>query len=87
ASLLELAREELLLTLGFNAEPLLARVFIWDKAMPQYNIGHSQLLARIETALAQSPGIVLAGAGYRGIGIPDCIHSGELAADKILSSA
>ena len=87
ASLLELAREELLLTLGINAEPLLARVFIWDKAMPQYNIGHSQLLARIETALAQYPGIVLAGAGYRGIGIPDCIHSGELAADKILSSA
>ncbi|MBE3117455.1 MAG: protoporphyrinogen oxidase, partial [Candidatus Atribacteria bacterium] len=87
ASLLELAREELLLTLGINAESLLARVFIWDKAMPQYNIGHSQLLARIETALAQYPGIVLAGAGYRGIGIPDCIHSGELAADKILSSA
>ena len=87
ASLLELAREELLLTLGINAEPLLARVFIWDKAMPQYNIGHSQRLTRIETALAQYPGIVLAGAGYRGIGIPDCIHSGELAANKILSSA
>jgi oxygen-dependent protoporphyrinogen oxidase len=87
ASLIELAREELLLTLGINAEPLLARVCIWDKAMPQYNIGHSQLLAHIETALAQFPGIVLAGAGYLGIGIPDCIHSGELAADKILSSA
>jgi oxygen-dependent protoporphyrinogen oxidase len=41
---------------------------------------------RIHAALAHLPGLVLAGNGYRGIGIPDCIHSGELAAQKILKS-
>ncbi len=83
ASLLELAREELQLTLGINAEPLLSRVFIWDKAMPQYNLGHPERLDRIDALVANHPGLALAGAGYRGIGIPDCIHSGELAAESI----
>ena len=40
--LLELAKEELNLTLGITAEPLLSRVFMWDKAMPQYNLGHPE---------------------------------------------
>ncbi|MCG3141672.1 MAG: Protoporphyrinogen oxidase [Anaerolineae bacterium] len=82
--LLELAKEELQLTLGITEAPLLSRVFMWDKAMPQYNLGHPEILKRIDTALEKHPGLVLAGNGYRGIGIPDCIHSGELAVEKIL---
>jgi len=81
--LLELAKEELQLTLGITAEPLLSRVFMWDKAMPQYNLGHPEILNRIDAALENYPGLALAGNGYRGIGIPDCIHSGELAVEKI----
>jgi protoporphyrinogen/coproporphyrinogen III oxidase len=81
--LLELAKEELHLTLGIRAEPLLYRVFLWDKAMPQYNLGHPELLARIDAGLAKHPGLALAGNGYRGIGIPDCIHSGQLAVERI----
>lgn len=84
--LLELAREELELTLGITAEPLLARVFVWQNAMPQYNLGHPEILKRIDAALEHHPGLALAGNGYRGIGIPDCIHSGELAVEKILNS-
>jgi protoporphyrinogen/coproporphyrinogen III oxidase len=84
--LLALAREELNLTLGITAEPILSRVFLWDKAMPQYNLGHPEILKKIDAALEQYPGLALAGNGYRGIGIPDCIHSGELAVDKILDS-
>ena len=84
--LLELAKEELNLTLDITAEPILSRVFMWDKAMPQYNLGHPELLKRIDTALENHPGLALAGNGYRGIGIPDCIHSGELAVKKILES-
>ncbi|HLO33742.1 MAG TPA: protoporphyrinogen oxidase [Anaerolineales bacterium] len=84
--LLALAKEELKLTLGITADPLLARVFMWDKAMPQYNLGHPELLRHIDTALENYPGLGLAGNGYRGIGIPDCIHSGEMAANKILDS-
>ena len=83
--LLEIAREELELTLGITAEPLVSRVFIWEKAMPQYNLGHPEKLAAIDAALAEMPNIALAGNGYRGIGIPDCINSGELAAKKILA--
>ncbi len=83
-SLLELAREELQLTLGITAEPLVSRVFVWENAMPQYNLGHPDLLKQIEAALENYPGLALAGNGYRGIGIPDCIRSGELAVDKIL---
>ena len=83
--LFSLAKEELHLTLGITAEPLLHRVFLWDKAMPQYNLGHPEILKRIDTALEKHPGLALAGNGYRGIGIPDCIHSGELAVKKILA--
>jgi oxygen-dependent protoporphyrinogen oxidase len=82
--LLELAREELKLTLGIQAEPLLSRVFMWEKAMPQYNLGHPERLHRIDAALQHHPDLALAGNGYRGIGIPDCIHSGELAVERIL---
>ena len=84
ADLLDLAREELDLTLGIAAEPLVNRVFIWENAMPQYNLGHPEKLAQIDAALEKYPGLALAGNGYRGIGIPDCIHSGELAVEKIL---
>ncbi|PJB65321.1 MAG: protoporphyrinogen oxidase [Anaerolineae bacterium CG_4_9_14_3_um_filter_57_17] len=81
--LLDLAREELKLTLGITAEPLLSRVFMWDKAMPQYNLGHPEILKRIDAVLENHSGLALAGNGYRGIGIPDCIHSGELATEKV----
>jgi oxygen-dependent protoporphyrinogen oxidase len=85
AELLGIAREELALTLGIHVEPLLSRVFLWDRAMPQYNLGHPELLKRIDASLARFPGLALAGNGYRGIGIPDCIHSGEIAVQKVLS--
>jgi oxygen-dependent protoporphyrinogen oxidase len=75
--LLALAKGELELTLGVTVDPLLSRVFLWDKAMPQYNLGHPDILKRIDTALENYPGLTLAGNGYRGIGIPDCIHSGN----------
>lgn len=81
--LLALAREELNLTLGITAAPLISRVFLWDKAMPQYNLGHPDRLKRMETALQHHPDLALAGNGFRGIGIPDCIYSGELAVDRI----
>jgi len=83
--LLELAEEELGLTLGIRAKPILSRVFMWENAMPQYNLGHPEKLTQIESALEKYPGLALAGNGYRGIGIPDCIHSGELAVEKILN--
>jgi oxygen-dependent protoporphyrinogen oxidase len=81
--LLDVAKEELKLTLGITAQPLVSRVFLWDKAMPQYNLGHPEILKRIETALEKYPNLALAGNGYRGIGIPDCIRSGEEATKRV----
>jgi protoporphyrinogen/coproporphyrinogen III oxidase len=82
--LLDVAKQELKLTLGVTAEPLVSRVFLWEKAMPQYNLGHPEILKGIDAALEKHPGLALAGNGYRGIGIPDCIHSGELAVERVL---
>lgn len=84
SGLLRLAKDELRQTLGITAQPVLERVFIWEQAMPQYNLGHPSRLARIGEHLNRLPGLALAGNAYRGIGIPDCIHSGQLAAEKVL---
>jgi oxygen-dependent protoporphyrinogen oxidase len=84
SELLDLAREELRLSLGVTTEPLLHRVHVWPRAMPQYNLGHPEILSRIDGALRRHAGLALIGSGYRGIGIPDCIHSGEQAAQRIL---
>ena len=83
--LLAIAREEVELTLGITAQPLLARVYTWLKSMPQYNLGHPDILKHLDAAQEKHPGLALAGNSYRGIGVPDCIHSGELAVDRILS--
>ncbi|MFZ6029901.1 MAG: protoporphyrinogen oxidase [Chloroflexota bacterium] len=82
--LLAVARQELVATLGIHAPSFLSRVFVWEKAMPQYNLGHPQRLVNIENALRAHPGLALAGNGYRGIGIPDCIRSGQLAVEQVL---
>jgi oxygen-dependent protoporphyrinogen oxidase len=52
--------------------------------MPQYVLGHPDRLERIESALAEHPALALAGAAYRGVGIPDCIASGEEAAGAVV---
>lgn len=80
-----IAREELRSTLGITADPLFSRAFLWEKAMPQYNLGHPARLQRIESRLEAWPGLALAGNGYRGIGIPDCIRSGEAAAARVMA--
>ena len=78
------AREELDTTLGLRAEPLFTRVFHWPRALPQYTLGHLQRVGVIRRRLATHPGLLLAGAAYRGVGIPDCIHSGQRAAEAAL---
>ncbi len=83
--LLSIARSELEHTLGITAAPMFHRVFRWPDAMPQYNLGHPERLDRIDDRLAQQAGLFVAGSAYRGIGIPDCINSGEQAARDVLS--
>jgi len=83
--LLQFARAELQRTLGITASPILHRLFRWPKAIPQYTLGHLDRLAVIERRLAKHPGLFVAGNAYRGVGIPDCIACGEVAAEKVLT--
>jgi oxygen-dependent protoporphyrinogen oxidase len=79
-----IVREELQQIIGLTADPLFTRVYRWQGAMAQYGVGHLERLQRIETLLQQLPGLALAGNGYRGIGVPDCVRSGSEAANKAL---
>ncbi|HWO42966.1 MAG TPA: protoporphyrinogen oxidase [Candidatus Eisenbacteria bacterium] len=77
-------RKDLAELLGIRADPLFSRIHRHAMAMPQYHIGHTERVERIEAQLAGFPGIALAGSAYRGVGIPDCIRSGEQAAERIV---
>lgn len=79
-------RGELRQVLGLNAEPLFTRVFRWRQAMAQYEVGHLDMVARIDQFVAQLPGLALAGNAYRGIGVPDCVREGATAADRLVAS-
>ncbi|HEV3109280.1 MAG TPA: protoporphyrinogen oxidase [Candidatus Binataceae bacterium] len=79
------AREEITALLGVNAAPILTRVARWVDSMPQYAVGHLSLVAEIEQRAAKLEGFALAGAAYRGVGVPDCVHSGEQAAEAVWS--
>jgi oxygen-dependent protoporphyrinogen oxidase len=81
-----LVRSELQQILGLSAEPLFARVYRWKAAMAQYRVGHVDRLERIGRLCQQLPGLALAGNGYRGIGIPDCIRSGREAATQVIDT-
>jgi oxygen-dependent protoporphyrinogen oxidase len=57
----------------------------WQEAMPQYNVGHTFKMSKIKEDIARNlPGLHLAGGGYEGIGLPDCIDQGEAAVERIL---
>jgi len=79
-------RQELQQILGLRTEPRFARVYKWKSAMAQYGVGHLDRLDRIERLRQRLPGIALAGNGYRGIGVPDCVRSGRDAAAQALAS-
>lgn len=81
AELLTLVREELASVLGVRGEPELSRVVRYDRAMPQYHVGHLERVREIERLQESTPGLWLCGNAYRGVGIPDCIHDGEQAAE------
>ena len=72
--------------LGLNpkVKPLFSRIFRWHSGMPQYTLGHLQRVELIERDSAGIPGLALAGGCYRGVGVPNCIESGEKAVSKIL---
>lgn len=79
-----LAVGELRSLLGVRGRPRLQRIDRWAGAMPQYHLGHLDRLARIDGRVTRLPGLALAGAAYRGVGIPQVILSGQQAAARIM---
>ncbi|MEP6572062.1 MAG: protoporphyrinogen oxidase [Gemmatimonadota bacterium] len=84
--LLGLVREELREVLGIVEPPTMTRIHRWPLSMPQYTLGHGYRLARTEERVAMHPGLAIAGHSYHGIGIPDCIRSGQRAARQLMES-
>ncbi|MGH7831065.1 MAG: protoporphyrinogen oxidase, partial [Candidatus Binatia bacterium] len=78
-------RQELGALLGIKGAPLFCRIFRHPLSMPQYKVGHLELVRRIEDALERLPALRLAGSAYGGAGIADCVRSGEAAAEKLLA--
>ncbi len=69
--------------LGVTGKPLFTEVAKWERSMPQYEVGHLDRITEIENDVSKLPGLSLAGNSYRGAGIPDCIRSGETAANLL----
>lgn len=69
---------------GITESPIYVEVNRWELGMPQYTLGHLERLQRIQDALQPFPGLYVTGAGYRGVGIPDCIRDGTETAERVL---
>lgn len=78
-------RQELATLVGVRAAPLFCRIYRHPRSMPQYLVGHKDRVQRIEAHLARFPSLAVAGNAYHGVGIPDCIHSGEQGAEKVFA--
>ena len=84
--LIALVRRELSDILGVSGREDFVIVARHGRAMPQYHVGHLDLVERVESRVAEHPCLELAGTAYDGVGIPDCIHSGEQAAERAYSA-
>lgn len=80
--LVQAVRADLRRVLGIAAEPVFAEITRWPDSMPQYPVGHRERIAAFREALrARMPGVFAAGAGFSGVGLPDCIAQGREAAE------
>lgn len=84
--LIEAVFDELNPILGLKSDPEIARIYRWDRAIPQYVLGHGKILESINARLIKYPGLYLTGNSYRGIGINDCIESAYKLTEQILAA-
>ena len=82
-ALVAAARADAERTLRITGEPVLVRTARYEHAMPRYTVGHLDRVAAIEASMDAWPAVTLAGASYRGVGLPDCISQGKAAAARV----
>ena len=83
--LVELAVGDLRDAVGLSVGPVDAHVQRWGGALPQYAVGHLDRVATVRREVGAIPGLAVCGAAYDGLGLPACIASARLAADKVLA--
>lgn len=71
--------------MGIKAEPVFAKTFRWEKAIPQYVIGHHERISKLDEGVAEHRGLYLTGNAYRGVALNDCIANSFGLADIIAS--
>jgi oxygen-dependent protoporphyrinogen oxidase len=81
--LVSLALSALRPLLGISGEPLLTRVYRFERASAQHEVGHLDRMAAIDRALEARPGLYVTGSGFRGVGIPDCVADARATARKV----
>ena len=86
AGMVRMVLEELDTVLGIKANALFSKVYRWYRGMPKYTVGHLDRIALVDRMLATHPGLHLIGCSYKGIGIGDCVHEAQIAAEKILKA-
>ena len=77
AELVQLSLAALRPICGIEGDPLFTRVYRWERANAQHQVGHLDRMAAIDRALERHPGLFLTGSGFRGVGIPDCVADGR----------
>lgn len=83
--IISMVRCELQEILALSQKPLFSRIYRWPSSMPQYAVGHQELVGRIDAQLKSHPGLFLAGNAYSGVGMSDSIRTARTAAEQALS--
>ncbi len=86
AGMVKMVLQEFDSILGLRANAQFTKVYRWNKGMPKYTVGHLDRIALLDRMLATHPKLHLIGCSYKGIGIGDCVHEAQIAAEKILKS-
>jgi len=84
----EVLVERVILELGLVLErfgrPDAVAIQRWEEALPQYRVNHLMRVGGIESAVERLDALAVAGAAYRGVGVPACIASGRAAGERVL---
>jgi len=84
SGMVKMVLEELDEIVGLKANAHFSKVYRWNKGMPKYTVGHLDRITLLDRMLSTHPGLHLIGCSYKGIGIGDCVHEAQIAAEKIL---
>jgi protoporphyrinogen/coproporphyrinogen III oxidase len=86
AELLNAVRGELDVLMAVRGEPAFAKVIRWERAIPQYNLGHGKIMAMVDALEASHPGLVVCSNYRGGIAVGDCVRNGREAAERIVKN-